>query len=252
MERQNLEDSALPGKNVVITGASKGIGKGLAMAFAAEGASIYICARNAVSLYNTVAEIQTRYPGVVVAGKPADVSKTAEVKGFGEWAQAMAATSGSGKIDILVNNAGIFTPGSIHNEEAGLLENLIETNLYSAYHLTRYLLPQMIEARQGHIFNMCSIASLNAYPNGGSYSISKYALMGFSKNLREELKPHHLKVTAVYPGAVMSDSWAGFDNSARRIMEVTDVAAMIVAAAKLSPQAVVEDIILRPALGDLP
>ncbi len=252
MERQILEDSALTGKNVVITGASKGIGKGLALAFAAEGAAVYICARNAVSLYNTVAEIQTRYPNVVVAGKPADVSKPAEVNEFGAWAQGMAASSGSRKIDVLVNNAGIFTPGSIYNEAPGLLENLIETNLYSAYHLTRYLVPQMIEARQGHIFNMCSIASLNAYPNGGSYSISKYALMGFSKNLREELKPHHIKVTTVYPGAVMTDSWAGFDNSAHRIMEVADVAAMIVAAAKLSSQAVVEDIILRPALGDLP
>jgi short-subunit dehydrogenase len=98
---------------------------------------------------------------------------------------------------------------------------------------------------------MCSIASLHAYPNGGSYSISKFALMGLTKNLREELKPFHIKVTGVYPGAVLSDSWAGFDNTSKRIMEAEDIAAMIVAASKLSPQAVVEDIILRPQLGDL-
>ena len=142
-------------------------------------------------------------------------------------------------------------PGSVYNEEEGLLQKMIDTNLYSAYHLTRKLLPAMIERRQGHIFNMCSVASLQAYHNGGSYSISKFALMGFSKNLREELKQYNIKVTAVYPGAVMTESWSGFDNTTQRIMEADDIAAMILAATKLSPQAVVEDIIIRPQLGDL-
>jgi short-subunit dehydrogenase len=123
--------------------------------------------------------------------------------------------------------------------------------MYSAYQLTRQLLPAMMAAKQGHIFNLCSIASLQAYANGGSYSISKFALMGFSKNLREELKPYNIKVTAVYPGAVMTDSWGDFDNSQQRIMEANDIAAMIIAATKLSPQAVVEDIVIRPQLGDL-
>ena len=88
--------------------------------------------------------------------------------------------------------------------------------------------------------------------NGGSYSISKFALLGFSKNLREELKPFGIKVTAVLPGAVMTDSWEGFDNSTKRIMEANDIANLVVAAASLSDQAVVEDIVIRPLLGDLP
>src|SRR6202012_2805129 len=96
-----------------------------------------------------------------------------------------------------------------------------------------------------------SIAGLQAYENGGSYSISKFALTGFSKNLREELKPFHIKVTAVYPGAVLTDSWGNFDNKDGRIMEASDIATTIVAVSKLSPQAVVEEIILRPQLGDL-
>ena len=250
----NQNSSGVPNNalNVVITGASKGIGKAVAAAFAQEGACVYLCARNEVTLYNTVAELQTRYPGALIKAKPADVSQKEDVLTFGEWAQNEASLNGSGSVDILVNNAGIFTPGSIYDEAEGLLENLIATNLYSAYHLTRYLVPKMIDAKQGHIFNMCSIASLNAYKNGGSYGISKYALLGFSKNLREELKPHHIKVTAVCPGAVMSDSWEGFDNSGKRIMEPADIATLIVAAAKLSPQAVVEDIVIRPLLGDLP
>jgi short-subunit dehydrogenase len=109
----------------------------------------------------------------------------------------------------------------------------------------------MMERKTGHIFNMCSIASLQAYKNGGAYSISKFALLGFSKNLREEMKPYGIKVTAVIPGAAYTDSWAGSGVDPRRIMTAGDVAAMIYAAAQLSPQACVEDIVLRPQLGDL-
>ena len=126
----------------------------------------------------------------------------------------------------------------------------MEVNLYSAYHITRALLPKMKAQGYGHIFNMCSIAGLQAYPNGGSYSISKAALHAFSKNLRHELMPHRIKVTAVIPGAVYTDSWAPFVEQ-ERIMEVEDIAQMVYAASRLSPQAVVEDMILRPQLGDL-
>jgi short-subunit dehydrogenase len=109
----------------------------------------------------------------------------------------------------------------------------------------------MIQAGAGHIFNICSIASLHAYPQGGSYSISKYALEGFSKNLREELKDKGIKVTGVYPGATYTNSWAGSGVAPSRIMEAEDIAKMIFAATQLSPQAVVEDIVMRPLLGDL-
>jgi NADP-dependent 3-hydroxy acid dehydrogenase YdfG len=98
---------------------------------------------------------------------------------------------------------------------------------------------------------MCSIASLHAYKDGGAYSISKYALHGFSKNLREEMKPHGVKVTSVFPGAVLTDSWGDFDNSNQRIMEAQDIAKLIYTAAQLSPAACVEDIIIRPQQGDL-
>ena len=108
-----------------------------------------------------------------------------------------------------------------------------------------------MEQKSGHIFNMCSIASLQAYANGGAYSISKFALAGFSKNLREEMKPYGIKVTTVYPGAAYTDSWAGSGIDPKRIMEATDIAAMIWSAAHLSAQACVEEIIIRPQSGDL-
>ena len=142
-------------------------------------------------------------------------------------------------------------PGSLAEEPAGQLEQQVAVNLYSAYHLTRTLLPDMVQRGSGHIFTICSIASLKPYAQGGSYSISKYALHGFTQNLREELKPTGVKVTGVYPGAVLTDSWGNFDNSSGRIMEPSDVAKMIFQTAHLSPQACVEEIVIRPRLGDL-
>ncbi len=231
--------------NIIVTGASKGIGKAIAEKFAVEGNTLLLCSRGEKSLYDTVNELQTAYPHSIIKGLSCDMANKEEVLAFAEWCLKY------GTPDILVNNAGQFIPGSIHDEPEGILAQMIQTNLYSAYDLTRALLPSMIQKSSGHIFNICSIASLNAYANGGSYSISKFALLGFSKNLREELKPKGIKVTAVMPGATLSASWDGFDIDPSRIMEVNDVAEMILAASKLSPMAVVEDIVMRPQLGDL-
>jgi short-subunit dehydrogenase len=234
--------------NVVITGASKGIGKAIAEIFAVEGATLFLCSRNEKQLQQTAKEIKENNPKCTVHYKAADLSDKIAVKEFGTWCLQ------SGVPDILVNNAGNFLPGNIYNEEEGNMEKMIATNLYSAYHLTRIVLPAMMDktnSKSRHIFNICSVASLEAYPNGGAYSISKFALLGFSKNLREELKSFNIKVTAVMPGAVLTDSWGNFDNSNKRIMEAHDIALMVLACSKLSMQAVVEDIVLRPQLGDL-
>ena len=139
----------------------------------------------------------------------------------------------------------------IHQEADGALEQMIQTNLYSAYHLTRKIVPSMMARKQGLIVNMSSIAGFMAYPNGGSYSISKFALSGFSKVLREELKDLGVKVTTVMPGATWSNSWAGVDLPEERLMQASDIAKTIEALLELSPSAVVEDIIIRPQLGDL-
>lgn len=232
--------------NVVITGASKGFGKALAEQFAAQGHNLFICSRNEATLYKTVEELMRYFPEVQVKANAFDLSVKEQAKAFGNWVLGFGAN-----IDVLINNAGLFDPGSVYNEPEGTLEHMLNVNLYSAYHVTRTIVPQMMKQQSGHIFNMCSIASLQAYANGGSYSISKYALAGFSRNLREEMKPHGIKVTAVYPGAAYTDSWAGSGVDPKRIMEAKDIVTMVYAATQLSPQACVEDIILRPQLGDL-
>jgi short-subunit dehydrogenase len=237
--------------NIIITGASRGLGKAIAEKFAANNHNLYLSSKNEVALYKAMEDLQTKYPSIIIKAKAFDISNGEEARGLGEWLLSLNIS-----IDILINNAGSFLAGNVYDEKEGTLEEMMNVNLYSAYHLTRILLPKMMKqetsnSARAHVFNMCSIASLKAYHNGGAYSISKFALAGFSKNLREEMKPFGIKVTAVYPGATYTDSWIGSGIDEKRIMEANDIADMIFAASQLSPQATVEEIILRPQLGDL-
>lgn len=232
--------------NCIITGASRGLGKAIAEKFGASGYHLYLCSRNPTALQETAEELVAKYPEIHIRARAFDLADKEQARQFGNWILDQGIS-----IDVLVNNAGQFIPGSVHKEEDGVLEKMIAVNLYSAYHLTRVVLPNMMAQKKGHIFNVCSIASLQAYPNGGAYSISKFALAGFSKNLREEMKPYGIKVTTLYVGATFTDSWAGSGIDPHRIMEAGDLAEMVYAASRLSPQATVEDILLRPQLGDL-
>jgi short-subunit dehydrogenase len=234
-----------PGKNVIITGASRGLGKAIASIFAENGHHLFLSSINEVRLYTTTEELTRKFPSITIKAKPYDLSRKEQARAFGEWCLKYCLP------DILVNNAGSFAGADVHDEEDGALEQMIETNLYSAYHLTRVILSSMIERKTGHIFNMSSVAGLQAYPGGGSYSISKFAMHGFSINLRDELKPYNIKVTTVFPGAAYTDSWASSGIDEKRFMEAEDIAKMIFAASQLSPQACVEEIILRPQLGDI-
>ena len=232
--------------NVIITGASRGLGRAIADKFAANGHSLFLSSRDPKLLEEAVQEIKKKWPSLNIHSRAADISKKQEAIELGDWILKKKIS-----IDVLVNNAGSFIPGSVHSEPEGALEKMIAINLFSAYHLTRCILPAMIKRKEGHIFNICSIASLKAYENGGAYSISKFALLGFSRNLREEMKPHNIKVTAIMPGAAYTDSWAASGIDPRRIMEANDIAELVYSAAHLSPQACVEEIIVRPQLGDL-
>ena len=232
--------------NVVITGGSRGIGKAIAEVFAAQGHNLVLCSRNEMNLYKTTEELLVKYPGIEVKAKPADLGEKGQATAFGNWILEKNIFP-----DVLVNNTGQFIAGSIYNEEDGVLEHLMAVNLFSAYHLTRTLLPVMMKEKKGAIFNICSVASLKAYDNGGAYSISKFGMLGFSRNLREEMKPYGIKVTAVIPGAVYTDSWKETAIPPERMMQATDIANIIYAVSQLSAGAVAEDIILRPQAGDL-
>ncbi|MBB6003237.1 SDR family oxidoreductase [Arcicella rosea] len=222
-------------KTIVVTGGTKGIGRAIVNKFANEGFKVITCARTN----------DEQFPENVLFFK-ADLSKKTEVLAFADFVKASVS-----QVDILVNNTGFFLPGQIHNEAEGTLEAMIETNLYSAYHLTRALVQDMIDKKAGYIFNICSVASIVAYTNGGSYCISKFAMLGMSKVLREELKPHGVRVTSILPGATFTNSWAGVELPTERFIASDDIADVIWAANALPVTTVLEEIVMRPQLGDL-
>lgn len=227
-------------KQVVITGISRGIGLATAQQFDALGYSIVGCASSTQS----IADLRQAHPHWRVF--QADMADKAAVQAFAQQVLALP-----GEVEVLVNNAGKFLPGQIQDEAEGVFEEQMQLNLASAYHLTRALLPAMLRRRSGSIVNLCSTASITAYTNGGSYCISKFALLGFSKVLREELKPHNIRVISVLPGATLTSSWAGTELPPERFMQPADVAQAVAMACTLPQCTVIEEILLRPMLGDI-
>jgi short-subunit dehydrogenase len=233
-------------KLIVVTGGSKGIGRAILLKFASHGFDVVTCARNPEELKKLAEEFMKRYPSITVHTTTADMADKHQAKSFVSFVTGLKRP-----VDILVNNAGYFVPGSISTEPDGTLESMIHANLYSAYHTTRGFVQAMKERKTGHIFNICSIASIKAYSNGGSYAISKFAMLGFSKCLREELKEFGIRVTSVLPGATKTSSWDESDQPEERFMKVEDIADTIYSAYSISSRSVVEEIIIRPQLGDI-
>ncbi len=229
-------------KSVIISGGSQGIGKALVKKFLQEGFTVYTCGRHAEKLTALEHEFSNSSLKTFVA----DLSQKNQVYEFANWILTHENT-----IDVLINNAGFFMPGQIQNEEDGVLEAQIEANVYSAYHLTKALLPTFQAKKSGHIFTICSTASITAYTAGGSYCISKFALLGFTKVLREELKTQGIKVTAVLPGATLTPAWDGVNLPESRFIPAEDVASTIYSAYQMSPSTVLEEILIRPQLGDI-
>jgi short-subunit dehydrogenase len=232
-------------KFAVVTGGTKGIGRAILEKFASAGFDVATCARNQEQLSLFKEQLESKY-GVKAYVSQSDLSDRGQVIAFARFINDLKRP-----VDVLVNNAGYFMPGSVLDEPEGSLESMVNSNVYSAYYTTRGIAPEMKKAGSGHIFNMCSIASIKAYPNGGSYAISKFALLGFSKVLREELKDAGIRVTAVLPGATKTASWDGVDLPESRFMKVEDVADTIFGVYSLSPNSVVEEILIRPQLGDI-
>ncbi len=233
-------------KLIVVTGGTKGIGRAILEKFAAEGFDSVTCSRNQADLDNLTVAFNKSYPEVSTYTMVANMAQKSEVNNFIKFVAELKRP-----VDVLVNNAGYFTPGQILTEPEGALEDMVNANLYSAYYTTRGIVPGMLELEQGHIFNICSVASFMAYPNGGSYAIAKHAMFGFSKCIREELKDHGIRVTSVMPGATKTASWANSDLPDDRFMPVEDIAETVYSAYSLSKRSVIEEIIIRPQLGDI-
>ena len=229
----------------VVTGASKGIGFSVANRLAEAGFSLFIVGRDNDRLVDAKSQL-------LLAGAPevytfaGDLSNSAVAK---QCVSVIANTWES--ITVLVNNAGVFLPGTMMEEDDGQFETLMTTNMNSAYHITKGLWTLLKKSPRAHVFNMCSIASITAYAAGGSYSVSKFAMLGFSKSLRLEGMPHDIRVTAILPGATLTESWAGVDLPSTRFIQPEDVANTLYSAFLINENTVMEEVILRPILGDI-
>lgn len=230
---------------VVITGASQGIGAAIALAFAGEPeAHLALVARNAGKL-DAVARA-CRAAGATAETFVCDVVSEEQVA-----TMARAVQSARGTPDVVVNNAGVFEPGAIIETSAEAFRRQIDVNLTSAFLVTRAFLEPMIRRGSGHLFYMASVASIRAYPAGAAYCAAKHGLLGLARSVREETKTHGLRVTALLPGATFTPSWEGVDLPEERFMPAEDIARALLDVYHLSDRTVVEELILRPQLGDV-
>ena len=229
---------------IVVTGGSKGIGRALVTHFLTAGYAVATCARSAADLRALQAAVSPAPLHTIAA----DLSEVDDCRKFADFVLALGLP-----IQVLVHNTGAFIPGRFQDEPANgsSLRQMLAVNLLSAYDVTQALLPAMVARGEGHIFTICSTASLTAYPNGGSYGVAKAALYSYTKTLREELKSTGLRVTAVLPGATLTASWENTPFPPERFIKPEDVAEAVFSAYSLSPQAVVEEILIRPQLGDI-
>lgn len=228
-------------KTAIITGATQGIGKAIAYKFLQEGYDIGICARNEQALTELQSAWHEQYPDRRIVIYAADFSHQEEVKSFAQYILQEL-----DHVDVLINNAGVFLPGTVIEEPEDQLAYMMEVNVMSAYHLSRALVPGMRQKGSGHIINICSVAGLHAYAGGSSYSISKYAMLGLSDNLREACKPFGIGVTAICPGPTLSPSWNGSGVDESKLMNAEDIAALTWQCTQLSAKACVERIVVEP------
>jgi short-subunit dehydrogenase len=231
---------------IVITGASQGIGAAIARAFASEikGVSLALVARSSANLA-TVARVCSELganPGIF----PCDVADEEAVA-----ALEIAVRRRFGAVDVLINNAGKYVGASFLSTTTADFDRMLSANLRSLFLVSRAFAPGMLRRRRGDIFNMGSVAGITALPGAPAYTAAKFGVAGLSKAMRAEFRDKGVRVCCVHPGATVSPSWKGSGVPSKRMMPAEDVAAAFLAVYKMTRRTVVEEIILRPQLGDL-
>ena len=183
---------------VLITGAGRGIGRALALAFAAEGAHVALLGKTKKNLLEVQKELKDS--GVTTAVLPGDVSDEGAVSRC-----VAAAEQQLGPIDVLVNNAGIFAAGPVEKIDALVFDRILAVNLRGPFLMSRAVLPGMKSRRRGHIVNISSTAGTRGFAGGGAYCASKFGLVGLSEAMRYDARTSNVRVTCVFPSTVATD-----------------------------------------------
>lgn len=232
-------------KTILITGSTKGIGNAIARKFAANDYNLVLIARSDKDLREQEKSLLSDY-SIKVLCISADLSEKKQI-------QKVIEVLAENEIEpqILVNNLGVYEPSTIFNENDLLMEKMMNINYYSGYYLTKALLEPMLKRNEGHIFSICSVANITPVKEAFAYTISKFAVYGFIKTLRESLIQTDIKTTAIIPGSTLTSSWDGTTVESERFIMADDIAETLFMAANLSKGACLEEIIIRPQHGQI-
>lgn len=229
---QSLQD-----KVAIITGAARGIGKATAVALAKEGVNLGLIARTESTLKEVAAELEGT--GVKVAYAAADIASKEQVEAAVETLK-----NELGPADILINNAGIATFGTVLEMDPAEWKGMIDTNVLGTYYVTRAVLPQLVEKNSGDIINISSTNGLNGAATASAYSASKFAVIGFTESLAQEVRRNNIRVSALTPSTVATDLALDLnlikDNNESKFIQAEDLAEFIVGQLKLSQRVYVK------------
>jgi len=223
----------------LVTGASRGIGRAIALKFAALGARVAICGRDEAALSRVKAELE-KFDAPAFS-QLADVTKASDV------AALIANTERTlGPISVLVNNAGIGLFGPTHEKTEADWDRVLNTNLKSVFLVSRAVAPSMISQGRGDIINISSLAGKNAFAGGGIYCASKWGLQGLSACMAEDLRQYGIRVSVVCPGSVATDFSGSKPKDASKVLLPDDVAHAVAMIAMQGPQSFLSEVQLRP------
>ena len=224
----------------IVTGGSRGIGRGIAEALLAEGWRVHLCSRSQKSVDTALGELREQF-GDRVQGKAVDVRNQEEVEGF-----VQGVLSAEGRIDCLVNNAGLGRFGPVHELTGDQWREVLQTNLDGAFYFLRAVAPAMKERGQGWILNIASLAAKNPFAGGAAYNASKFGLLGFSEAAMLDLRHDGIRVACILPGSVDTEFHADRRPEREWMLAPEDVARAVVDLVRYPERALPSLVELRP------
>lgn len=229
-----------------ITGASRGIGYAIARCVAPMCSHLLVASKTKANITSAAKRLE-KETGCEVHPMWGDLAKG---RSFADAAKQLVATT-TKRVDLLVLDAGYYVEGSLAEIADADFERNMLVNCHSAHYVVSALLPFLKKSPAGKIVLVGSTAAYEAYPLVPTYGIAKWGLRGYAMNLRKELIAQNIGVTFISPGATLTDMWAGVDLPKNRLLEADDIGKLVAATMTLSRQAVVEELIVRPMLGDI-